>query len=43
MLRSRLCDYSDAYTLVNGTITVVEAGTHTATITLDRNNKQAIF
>ena len=23
MLRSRLCDYSDAYTLVSGTITVV--------------------
>ena len=43
MLRSRLCDYSDAYTLVSGTITVVEAGANTATITLDRNNKQAIF
>ena len=43
MLRSRLCDYSDAYTLVSETITVVEAGANTATITLDRNNKQAIF
>ena len=43
MLRLRLCDYSDAYTLVSRTITVVEAGTNTATITLDRNNKQAIF
>ena len=43
MLRSRLCDYSDAYTLVGGTIIFVEAGANTATITLDRNNKQAIF
>ena len=24
MLRSRFCDYSDAYILVSGTITVVE-------------------
>ena len=43
LLRSRLCDYSDAYTLVGGTIIFVEAGANTATITLDRNNKQAIF
>ena len=26
MLRSNLCDYADAYTLVNGRITITEAG-----------------
>ena len=37
MLRSDLCDYSDAYILVNGTITV--AGNHSR----DRQNKPVIL
>ena len=43
MLRSILCDYSDAYRLLSGTITVVGAGPNAAAITANRNNKQAIF
>ena len=43
LLRSNLCDYSDAYILVKGIITVVGAGAATAAIQADRNNKQAIF
>ena len=42
MLKSTLCDYSDAYILVSGTITVVGAGADDAARALDRNNKQAI-
>ena len=30
MLKSSLCDYSDAYILVNGTITVENTGTEAA-------------
>ena len=30
MLKSSLCDYSDAYILVSGAITFVEAGAHDA-------------
>ena len=41
MLKSSLCDYSDAYIPVSGTITVVEAGEDTAAIATDRNNKRA--
>ena len=43
MLKSSSCDYSDAYILVSGTITVVGAGADAATIASDKNNKQAIF
>ena len=42
MLKSSLCDYSDAYTLVKGTITVAREGADDAAIATDRNNKKAI-
>ena len=42
-LKSSLCDYSDAYILVSGTITVVGAGADDVARAADRNNKQAIF
>ena len=37
MLKSSLCDYSDAYIFVRGTITVVRKEVN------DRNNKEVIF
>ena len=40
MLRSSLCDYSDAYILVKGTITVSNTGTTTAP---NNRNKKVIF
>ena len=43
MLKSSLCDYRDAYIIVNEIKTVVGAGADTASIGPDRNNKQAIF
>ena len=43
MLKSSLCDYSDAYVLVSGNITVVRAVADDAAIVVDGNNKQAIF
>ena len=43
MLKSSLCDYSDASILVIGIIILVEAGADAATITADRNNKHVIF
>ena len=43
MLTSSLCDYSDAYILVSGTITVVGAGEEVAAIATDRSNNQGIF
>ena len=43
MLKSSLCDYSDAYILIKENITVVGAGADDAAIATDRNNKQAIF
>ena len=43
MIKSSLCDYSDAYILVSETITVVGGGADYAAIAADRNNKQAIF
>ena len=42
ILKSSLGDYSDAYVLVKGTISVGQ-GTDTAAIAADRNNKQVIF
>ena len=43
MLKSSLCDYSDASILVIGIIILVEEGADAATITADRNNKHVIF
>ena len=40
MLKSSLCDYSNAFILVQGTITVVGAEADDAAIAVDRNNKQ---
>ena len=43
ILNPNLCDYSNVYILVSGTITVVGAGANPVAITADRNNKQGIF
>ena len=43
MLRSSLCDYSDAYILVKGTITITGAGDNAATRRTDEINKGVIF
>ena len=43
MLKSSLCDYSDAYILVKGTITLVGKGADAAAIQPDRSDKQVIF
>ena len=43
MIRSNLCDYADAYTLVNGTITITEAGNDDAVKRVDERNKGATF
>ena len=43
MLKSSLCDYSDAYILVSGTKTVDGGGADDASTAADRNNKQVIF
>ena len=43
MLKIGLCDYSDAYRLVIGTITAFGAGANATAIAADRNNKKAIF
>ena len=43
VLKSSLCDYSDAYILVSKTITFFVAGAGNAAIDVDRNNKQAKF
>ena len=42
MLKSSLCDYSDAYTLAKANITVVGSGDTAATRQTDRNDKQVI-
>ena len=39
MLNSRVCDYSDAYILVNGTITVLREGAYAAAIAADKYDK----
>ena len=39
ILRSNLCDYADAYTLVNGTVTIAGAGNDDAAKQLDERNK----
>ena len=43
MLRSSLCDYSDAYIHVSGTITISGAGNDDAARRLDERNKGAIL
>ena len=43
MLKAGLCDYSDAYILVSGTIISVGAGEDVAALAADRYNKQTIF
>ena len=43
MLKSSLCDYSDAYILVKGTITVVGVGSAAGPRQSGRNDKQVII
>ena len=44
MLRSNLCDYSDAYILVKGTITVTTPGTNNGTNNIrDKRNRPLIL
>ena len=43
MLKSSLCNYSDAYILVKGTITITGAGPDAATRQVDERNKGVIF
>ena len=43
MLRSNLCDYADAYILVEGSITITGAGDGYAAKRLDEINKGVIF
>ena len=43
MLKSSLCDYSDAYILVKGTITIAGAGDDIAARQTDERDKGAIF
>ena len=43
MLNSNICDHSDAYILVTGTITVAGAGPTKVARVIARGNKQAIF
>ena len=42
MLRSNLCDYSDAYILVKGTITVTALGAHNGTNNIRDKKKYTI-
>ena len=43
MVRSNLCDYSDAYILVSGTIAITGAGADGAVKRLHEINKGVIF
>ena len=43
MSKSSLCDYSDAYILVSGTITIDSAGDDDNAKWLDERNKRLIF
>ena len=43
MLKSSLCDYSDAYILVKGTITIAGAGYDAAARQADERDKGVIF
>ena len=41
MLKSSLCDYSDAYILVKGTMAIAPAPA--PAVNLDKNNKEVVF
>ena len=43
MLKSSLCDYSDAYILVKGTITIARAGADAAARQADGRDKGVVF
>ena len=43
LLKSSLCDYSNAYILLSGTITITGAGADDAAKRLDEINKGVIF
>ena len=43
MINASLCDYSVAYILVKGRMTVVIQGADDAAIATDRNNKEVVF
>ena len=43
MLKSSLCDYSDAYILVKGTITIAGAGDNAAARQADERDKGVVF
>ena len=42
MLKSSLCDYSDAYIPVPGTITITRAGAYAVARQADKRNKQNV-
>ena len=43
MLRSSVCDYSESYILVGGTVTIIGKGDNDAAKRLDERNKGLIF
>ena len=43
MLRSDLCDYADAYTLVKGRITITGVGDNADSRRADERNKSVVF
>ena len=43
MLKLSLCDYSDAYILLSGTITITDAGADDAAKRADQREKEIIF
>ena len=43
MLKSNLCDYADAYTLVKETITITGAGAHAAARQENERDKSVIL
>ena len=43
MLRSSLCDYSDAFILVSGTLTIIGAGADDAAKQIDERNERVKF
>ena len=43
MLKSRLCDFSDGYVLISGTITITGTGPDNAAKRLDERNKGVVF
>ena len=43
MLKSSWCNYSDAYILINGRITITRAGNNAGESQIDERNKGVIF